>query len=85
MSQFHFHVDRVAQTTQALNLHPDPGLMSEPFTLEAGASVVYRGTVELGGSERFVLDLGEGRKGYTRDRKSLEQGLVQDLNTLMKA
>jgi hypothetical protein len=85
VSQFHFHVDRVYRVTQAVSVHPDPGLMSDPFTLDAGTTVVYRGLVELGGTERFVLDLGNGKKGYSRNRENLESSLSQDLDSLMRA
>lgn len=85
MPSFSFQVDRVYQVKSAFAVHPDPGLMSEPFNVEAGATVVYRGVVELGGTQRHVFDLGEGRKGYSRERKQFEDALVEDYGALMKA
>ncbi|MEB3195648.1 MAG: hypothetical protein VKP62_00440 [Candidatus Sericytochromatia bacterium] len=85
MPIFNFQVDRLYHVTEALTLHGDPGLMGEPFTVESGARLVYRGLVELGGTARHVFDLGEGRKGYSRDRSALEVSLRQDLDALMQA
>lgn len=90
MATFSFQVDRVFQVLAPLTLHPDVGLMSEPFKLEAGARVVYRGVVELGGSQRHVFDVvsaagaSERQKGYSRDRAQLERGLAEDYDALIK-
>lgn len=85
MSKFNFHVDRVHKVGAPLTLHSDAGMMTEPFTVAAGATVVYRGLVEIGGTNRYVFDLGEGKKGYTRDRAALEATLSEDYDALMQA
>lgn len=85
MSKFNFTVDRVCNVTKAITFHGDAGLMTEPFTVEPGTTVVYRGTVEIGHTARFCFDVGEGKKGYTRDRAALEAGLAEDYDALMKA
>lgn len=84
MASFNFQVDRVHKATSPLTLHPDVGLMSEPFTVEAGTALVYRGLVEIGGTSRHVFDLGEGRSGYSRDRAQLSAALVEDYNELIR-
>ncbi len=91
MATFNFQVDRVYQVTKPLTVHPDVGLMSEPFTLEPGTQVVYRGLVELGGSERHVFDAlagaglpAEVKKAYTRDRAQLEAALAEDYDALIQ-
>ena len=91
MATFSFQVDRVHQVVKPLTVHPDVGLMSEPFTLDAGATVVYRGLVELGGTERHVFELlapagplQAGQKAYTRDRAQLEAGLTEDYGELIR-
>jgi hypothetical protein len=85
MPSFTFQVDRVHRVTAPITLHPDPGLMSEPFTVEPGQTVVYRGVVELGGTQRHAFDLGEGRRGYSRDRAQLVPALAEDYDALMQA
>jgi hypothetical protein len=85
VSGFHFHVDRVYVLQEPLTMHPDPGLMSDPAVVDAGSKVIYRGVVELGGTDRFVFERESGQKGYTRDRKSLEKSLIQDLDALLRA
>lgn len=85
MPSFSFQVDRVYQVKAPFSVHPDAGLMGEPFTVDAGATVVYRGVVELGATQRHVFDLGEGRKGYSRERRQFEDALVEDYGALLKA
>lgn len=84
MATFNFQVDRVYKVLKPFAVHPDSGLMSEPFTLEPGTTAVYRGLVEIGGSDRFVFDLGEGKKAYTRDRASFETALEEDFGELIR-
>ncbi len=85
MSKFNFTVDRVHNVIKPLTFHSDAGTMTEPFTVAAGTTVVYRGLVEIGHTARYVFDLGEGKKGYTRDRAMLEAGLAEDYDALLKA
>ena len=85
MPSFSFQVDRVYQVTAAFSVHPDPGLMGEPFSIEPGTTLVYRGVVELGATQRHVFDLGEGRKGYSRERAQFEGALAEDYGALLKA
>lgn len=87
MATFNFQVDRVHKVTKPLPVHPDVGLMSEPRTLEAGTAVVYRGLVQLGGTDRHVFDVqgGEERQRvYTRDRAALETSLEEDYGALIR-
>lgn len=84
MATFNFQVDRVYKATKPLAVHPDVGLMGEPFTIEPGAQVVYRGLVEIGGSARHVFDLGEGKKAYSRDRAQLEVSLEEEFGELIR-
>lgn len=85
MTHFNFVVDRVYRVTAPLTVHPDVGLMSNPFTVDAGTTIVYRGLVELGGTSRYVFDLGEGKKAFTRDRAQLLPALAEDYDALLKA
>lgn len=85
MASFSFQVDRVYAVGASFTVHPDPGLMGEPYSIEAGTRIVYRGVVELGGTQRHVFDLGEGRKGYSRERSQFENALAEDYDALLRA
>jgi hypothetical protein len=91
MAKFTFQVDRVHKVVQPFTVHSDVGLMTEPFELAAGTQVVYRGLVEIGGTDRYVFQLaddagalGEGKKVYTRDRASFENALEEDFGALIR-
>ena len=80
-ARFSFQIDRPNAISQSLALRPDLDLRGEPVTVESGESVVYRGTVELGGEPRYVLEYG-GRKLYTRDRAALEKSLAENYDAM---
>lgn len=91
MATFNFQVDRVYKVTKPLSVHPDVGLMSEPSTLEPGARAVYRGLVEIGGSDRHVFEVlpaeggeGTGKKAYTRDRAKIEVSFAEEYGELVR-
>lgn len=82
MAHFTFHVDREHTLVAPITFHPDVTLKGEPFTLQPGDAVIYRGLIEIDGHPRWTFFLPDGRKAFTQSREQLEQGLVENYDAL---
>ena len=83
MAKFTYMVDRVYNVVEPVTVYPDVELKGEPFTLNPGDTLVYRGVIELGGKGRYTFDH-NGRKAFCPDRTALDKGLEENFDELVR-